>query len=260
LGIDRITFDLSARLVTWSEEGIGRTAPFSDPEAFEVVSLAWLQVGWDTKYVYSFTWLGRPIIQLPDDLIRIQEALYLVRPTVVIETGVAHGGSLVFYASVLRGMGLDDGRVIGIDIDIRSHNRVALEQHELGPMITLIEADSLSERAISAVSQLLRPEDRVLVVLDSNHTRSHVLAELRAYSQFVAVGSYIVACDGIMRDLVGAPRSEDDWATNNPSEAVAEFLASERDFQLQGPPSLFNEGEAAVGPTYWPDAWVRRIR
>src|SRR2546423_14250358 len=121
-----ITFDLEKGEVTVSgEEGGATTYPLTSPQAFALVSRAWLRAGWDTKYIYSFTWLGRPIIQLPEDMIRLQEAVYTVKPTVIIETGIAHGGSLVFYASLLKAMG--GGRGIGVDVEIRPHNRRAIE-------------------------------------------------------------------------------------------------------------------------------------
>src|SRR6266480_2325826 len=117
------------------------------PEAFAIVSRAWLRLGWDVKYVYSFTWLGRPIIQLPEDMIRIQEVIYRLRPDVIVETGVAHGGSLIFYASLCHLIG--KGRVIGVDIDIRSHNRAAIEAHPLSSLITLVEGDSVAPATIA---------------------------------------------------------------------------------------------------------------
>src|ERR1043165_10147614 len=120
------------------------------PEAFAAISRAWLRSGWDTKYVYGFTWLGRPVIQLPEDLIRVQEVIYRVKPDAIIETGVAHGGSLVFYASLLAAMGR--GRVIGIDVDIRPHNRAAIEAHPLAARITLIEGDSILPATVDRVA------------------------------------------------------------------------------------------------------------
>src|ERR1700737_2669358 len=172
--------------------------------------------------------MGRPIIQLPDDMIRAQEVIYAVRPTVVVETGVAHGGSLVFYASLLKAMG--GGRVIGVDIEIRPHNRRAIEAHELASQITLVEGSSTALDVVAKVRSLVQPTDRVFVMLDSNHSKAHVLAELRAYADLVSPGSYVVAADGIMADLVGAPRSHPDWGGNNPRAAAAEFLRGGDDF------------------------------
>jgi cephalosporin hydroxylase len=227
-------------------------------DAFALVTKAWLRVGWDTKYVYSFTWLGRPVIQLPDDLIRIQEVIFQVQPDVIIETGIAHGGSLIFYASLCKAMG--KGRVIGVDIEIRPHNRQAIEAHFLSPYLTLIEGDSAAPEIVAQVQAHINPGDRVLILLDSNHSKAHVLAELNAYAPLVTPGSYIVATDGIMQDLVGAPRSQDDWSWNNPQQAALEFVSQNPDFVIEEPPLLFNEGETRQRVTYWPQAYIRRIQ
>jgi cephalosporin hydroxylase len=238
-------------------DGATRAHKFDTPEAFEAISAAWLRCGWDVKHVYSFTWLGRPVIQLPEDLLRMQELLWRARPDVVVETGVAHGGSLVFYASVLAAMG--QGRVIGVDIDIRKHNRAAIEAHPLAGRIALVEGSSIAPATLAAVRARIAPGERVLAVLDSNHTRAHVRAELEAYAPLVAPGGWMVACDGIMADLAGAPRSTADWAWDNPRGAVEDFLADHPDFAAEEPGFLFNEGAVRARVTYWPRAFLRRI-
>src|SRR4030042_2614432 len=164
-------------------------------ESFELISNIWLKVGWNQKYAYTFTWLGRPIIQLPEDIVRIQEIVFQIKPDVIIETGIAHGGSLIYYASLCKIIG--KGRIIGVDIEIRPHNRKAIEAHELFPLITLIEGNSVDKTTIQQVKSLVKKTDTVLVILDSNHTKNHVLQELDAYSLFVTRGSYIVVTDGI---------------------------------------------------------------
>ena len=227
-------------------------------EAFELLSREWLRVGWSQKYSHTFTWLGRPIIQLPEDIIRIQELIYRVQPDVIVETGVAHGGSLVLYASLCKLMG--KGRVIGLDIEIRPHNRAAIEAHELFGLITLLEGSSIDPSIVAEVKTMVRPGDTVLVMLDSNHTKQHVLAELEQYSPLVSPGSYIVAADGIMESLVGAPRSNDDWGWNNPKAAAEEFVRSHVDFVIEEPSFAFNEGEVVERITYWPRAFIRRVR
>ena len=232
--------------------------PIGSPEAFKYISYAWLRSGWDTKYVYGFSWMGRPIIQLPEDMMRIQEIIYRVKPDVLIETGIAHGGSLIFYASLLKAMG--KGRIIGIDIEIRSHNRKAIESHEMFDLISMIEGSSTDSLVVEKVCEQVLPNDRGLVILDSNHTRTHVLGELRAYADFVAVDSYIVACDGIMQDIVGAPRTNPEWVTDNPQSAVKDFLAERDDFILEEPTFIFNEGQITDRVTYWPNAFLRRVR
>jgi cephalosporin hydroxylase len=227
------------------------------PEAFRILSGLWLRSGWDTKYVYSFTWLGRPIIQLPEDMMRIQEVIYAVQPDVIIETGVAHGGSLVFYATLCKALG--KGRVIGVDIEIRPHNRRAMESHPLFPFITLIEGNSVDQLVVDKVKALVQPGESVLVMLDSCHTKAHVLAELEAYAPLVSVGSYIVAADGIMEHLVGAPRTQPDWSWNNPRQAALEFVSRHPEFVIDEPAFPFNEGSIVERVTYWPNGFIKRI-
>ncbi len=233
------------------------THPFASAEAFAILSRVWLRCGWDTKYVYSFTWMGRPVIQLPEDLIRIQETIYRIKPDVIIETGVAHGGSLVFYASLCKAMG--KGRIIGIDVEIRPHNRQAIEEHEMKPLITLIEGSSVDPRVVEQVKALVKPGETVLVILDSNHTEAHVRSELEAYAPLVSRGSYIVATDGIMQQVVGAPRTKPDWSWNNPLQAARKFAASHPEFRLEEPAFPFNEGLVNERVTYWPEAFLKRV-
>ncbi len=253
-----IKIDLEKGLVILEREKDKQVYPLATPEAFSIISKAWLRCGWDAKYVYSFTWMGRPIIQLPDDMIRIQEVLYSVKPDVIIETGIAHGGGLIYYASLCRAM--NRGRVIGIDIEIRPHNRKAIEAHELYPYITLIEGDSVDPGLVNKVSKLLTPGERVMVLLDSCHSKKHVLAELNLYSPLVSVNSYIVAMDGIMKDLAGAPRSQDDWGWNNPVNAALEFVKNNPNFEIEEPIFAFNEGHVAERVTYWPHAFIKKIK
>jgi cephalosporin hydroxylase len=252
-----ITINLDREAVVVNDASGRRVLQFGDPEAFAVVSRAWLRLGWDLKYVYGFSWLGRPIIQLPEDLIRIQEAVYRIRPEVIVETGVAHGGSLVFYASLCRAMGR--GRVIGVDVEIRPHNRAAIEAHELFELIELIEGDSIAPDVIERVRRSVGDATPVLVVLDSNHTKEHVLAELEAYGPLVTPGSYVVAADGIMEQVVGAPRTQPDWSWNNPRAAAAEFVGAHPEFVLGTPEPPFNEGASLEPLTYWPGGWLRRV-
>jgi cephalosporin hydroxylase len=254
-----IEVDLQAGVVTVRDEPDAGSYSLDSPEGFAVISRIWLRAGWDAKYVYTFTWLGRPIIQLPDDLMRIQEVIFQLRPDVIIETGIAHGGSLVFYASLCKAMG--HGRVVGIDIDLREKNRASIESHELFPLITLFDGSSVDDAVVSAVRADLRATDEVvLVLLDSHHTKAHVAAELVAYSSFVSPGSYIVAMDGIMEQVVGAPRTQPDWTWNNPRQAASEFVGAHPDFQAVTPDWLFNESMLSEqqNVTYWPGSWLRR--
>lgn len=227
-----------------------------DPKAFRIISQAWLRSGWDTKYVYGFSWLGRPIIQLPEDIIRIQELIYSLKPDVIIETGVAHGGSLIFYASLCNAIG--KGRVIGIDIEIRAHNRDEIEKHKMKEFITLIEGSSIDEKVIKQVKSHILNKESVLVVLDSNHSKEHVEKELHKYSKFIKKGGYIIACDGIMKEVKGAPRTEDDWDWNNPISAIRDFLVENDEFEIVEPKWPFNEGFIKERITYWPQAYLRK--
>jgi len=199
----RLTIDTDAKTVTEQTPDGPREHPLDSPEAFRLISEQWLAVGWTQKYIYGFTWLGRPIIQLPEDMIRIQEVIYRVKPDVIVETGVAHGGSLIYYASLCKAT--DRGRVIGVDVEIRPHNRSAIEAHPLKSYITLIEGSSTDAATVAAVRDLIRPGERVLVLLDSCHTKAHVKAELEAYAPLVGPGSYIVATDGLCRRWPGDP-------------------------------------------------------
>lgn len=227
-------------------------------EGFAAAARAWVRATWDSKYVYSFSWMGRPVIQLPDDMIRLQEVIWDVKPDVLIETGVAHGGSLIFYASLFEAMG--KGRVIGIDIEIRPHNRAAIEAHSMKKRIELVEGSSTAPEVLDQVKALVKPGETALVVLDSNHSKQHVLDELRAYAPLVSVGSWIVATDGVMENVVGGPRTAEDWTWNNPRQAALDFVAENKDFVIEEPVPAFNEGVVRDRVTYWPDAYIRRVR
>ena len=253
-----ITIDGDKLIVSGGGDGEKQEYGIGSPEAFRILSRLWLRSGWDNKYVYSFTWLGRPIIQLPEDMLRLQEVIHAVRPDVIVETGVAHGGGLVFYASLCKAM--ERGRVIGIDVEIRPHNRRAIEAHPLFPLITLIEGSSIDPSIVDQVKSQLSREERVMVFLDSAHQKQHVLEELRAYSPLVSPGSYIVAMDGIMEQLTGAPRSAPDWSWNNPRQAALEFVAENPNFVIEEPPFAFNEGTVTERVTYWPSAFIKRLR
>ena len=235
-----------------------KRVPLYSKEAFEIISHQWLKVGWNEKYVYTFSWMGRPIIQLPEDMIRIQEVIYRIKPDVIIETGVAHGGSLIYYASLCKAM--EKGRIIGIDIEIRPHNRTAIENHELASYITLIEGDSTGDKIVDQVKALVKSNEKVLVILDSNHTKQHVLKELNAYSSLVTKGSYIVATDGSMKYLHDVPRGDPEWIWDNPTEAALEFATKNPEFVVEQPEWPFNESELTENITHWPGAYLRRIQ
>jgi cephalosporin hydroxylase len=248
-----ITID-GDKIVVSADNG-PREFDIGSPEAFAILSRLWLRSGWDNKYVYSFSWLGRPIVQLPEDMFRLQVVIYSVRPDVIIETGVAHGGSLIFYASLCQAMA--KGRVIGIDIEIRPQNRTAIGTHPLSPLITLIEGSSINSTTVAQARAQIRAGETVMVLLDSCHAKDHVLAELRAYSLLVGPGSYLVAMDGIMEEVVGAPRTKPDWTWNNPRQAALEFVKECPRFRIEEPLFLFNEGSIRQRVTYWPSAFIK---
>ena len=251
----RLIIDADTRILETSD---GTTLDLYGKQAFELISELWLKTSWNQKYSYTFTWMGRPLIQHPEDALRLQEAIYALKPDVIIETGVAHGGSLVFYASLLKAMG-HEGRVVGVDIEIRPHNRAAIEAHELSEGIVLIEGDSVEPDIVARAGAAIRPGDVVLVVLDSNHSYAHVSKELDAYSGFVTPGSYIVATDGVMELVHDTPLGEPHWATDNPSRAAVDFAKRRPEFVIEAPRWLFNESSLDTAITAWPNAWLKRV-
>jgi cephalosporin hydroxylase len=252
----KLLIDTVSKKMTREENKKSVTLDLFSKEAYELITEQWLKIGWNENYSYTFTWMGMPIIQLPEDMVRIQEVIFQVQPEVIIETGIAHGGSLIYYASLARAMG--KGRVIGIDIDIKPQNRKTIESHPLAGYITLIEGSSTDSGVISQVKSLLAPGETVLVILDSNHSKRHVQDELDAYHQFVTPGSFIIATDGIMKDLYDTPHGKKEWEHDNPYEAAKAFVESHREFAIARPAWLFNESQLSKDITYWPGAWLRR--
>lgn len=248
----RFTIDDEAGVLIMGD----REVPLHDKEAFSVLSRAWVRTGWALRYSYGFTWLGRPVIQLPEDIVRTQEVIWSLKPDVIVETGIAHGGSLVLHASLLELIG--HGKVVGIDIDIREHNRAALEGHALSERISLIEGSSTDEAVLAQVKEAIGDAETVLVLLDSDHSRDHVLDELRAYAAFVTPGSWIVATDGVMKDLTDVPGGHPTWSWDNPCTAVETFLGEHPEFVFEPPGRPFDETAGVDAVTYWPQAWLRR--
>ena len=181
------------------------------------------------KYLYNFEWLGRPIIQFPQDLQVLQEIIWQVKPDLIIETGIAHGGGLVFYASMLELLG--KGEVIGIDIDIREHNRKKIEEHKMYKHISMISGSSIDKKVVERVTKIVKKHKKVLVCLDSMHTHKHVLSELNLYSKFVSKDSYIVAMDTIVEIMPSSWSKDRPWDKgNSPATAVKAFLKKNQDF------------------------------
>ena len=254
----KITIDTEARTLTAGEGPDAVTHGLYSKESFELLSEQWLRVGWSLEYYSTFSWMGLPIVQLPEDLMRLQEVLFDLRPEVIVETGVYRGGSLMFLATQCKA--LDRGRVVGIDIEIPSDVRSAVEGHALAPWITLIEGDSVATPAIEQVAKQVDGAGSVLVILDSNHSKAHVSRELAAYADFVTPGSYLVVADGVMKDLADVPGADPGWADDNPCAASREFLAARDDFEQVQPAKPLADTPLVHTPTYWPQAWLRKKR
>lgn len=206
------------------------------------------------SYSYNFSWLGRPIIQFPQDMIAMQEIIWKVKPDLIIETGIAHGGSLIFYASMLELLG-DGGQVLGIDIDIREHNRVEIEKHPMFKRITMIEGSSIDEEVAEQVHNFAKDKKRVMVFLDSMHTHDHVIRELKLYSPLVTKGSYLVVFDTIIEDMPEDFFPDRPWGKgNNPKTAVREFLKTNDRFEID------KELENKLLITVAPDGYLKCIK
>jgi cephalosporin hydroxylase len=200
----------------------------ADPD-LRALSRIWARAVGAHKYTYNFTWMGRPIIQVPQDVMAMQELIFRVQPDAIVETGIAHGGSLVFYASMLELLG-GDRFVLGVDVDIRAHNRQEIDAHPMRRRIQMIEGSSVDPVVVSRVHEAVRGR-RVLVALDSNHTHDHVLAELRAYAPLVHEGSYVVVFDTLIEDLPASFSEGRPWGPgDNPKTAVRAFLGEDDRF------------------------------
>ena len=251
----KLIIDTDAATLQQFAAGSQNTYPLFSKEAFELLSLQWVRVGWSLRYYHNFSWCGHPILQLPEDLLRLQEVIFQVRPKVIIETGVYQGGSLLFHATLLNTIG--GGKVIGIDRTIAPQLRESIAAHPLGSMIELFEADSTSPEIVTQVQRSIPPDAPVLVILDSGHSKAHVAQELECYAPLVTPGSYIIATDGIMADLHDVPGGQPEWKSDNPQTAANEFAARHPEFQQAQPKWLFHDGPITENVTYWPGAWMR---
>jgi cephalosporin hydroxylase len=228
--------------------------------AKELQSLSnkWLCEVTPKKYPHNFKWLGRPIIQCPQDIVAMQELIWQVQPDLIIETGIAHGGSMIFYASMLELNaicgGCQDAEVLGIDIDIRAHNRQAIEAHPMFKRISMIQGSSTASEVIEQVKEKVAGKQKILVCLDSNHTHDHVLAELEAYAPLVSVGSYCVVFDTVIEDLPDDMFPDRPWGKgNNPKTAVWEYLKTHPEFEIDK--SIQHKLLITVAP----DGYLKRI-
>ncbi|TLP62865.1 MULTISPECIES: cephalosporin hydroxylase family protein [Pseudomonas] len=204
------------------------------------------------KYSYHFSWMGRPIIQLPQDMIAMQELVWRIKPDLIIECGIAHGGSIIYYASLLQLVG--HGQVLGIDVDIRPHNRQAIEEHPMAHRISMLEGSSVAPEMVAEVARIAAGK-KVIVVLDSNHTHDHVLQELRAYAPLVSVDSYCVVMDTVVEDMPADFFPDRPWGHgDNPKTAVWQYLKENGDFEIDRP--LQDKLLLTVAP----DGYLRRVR
>lgn len=242
------------RLEEFKQEVLQNIAALKNDKDIAALSRIWMREVARYKYSYNFTWLGRPIIQFPQDLVAVQELIWTVKPDLIVETGVAHGGSLILSASILELLG-GPGRVIGVDIDIRAHNRAEIEKHPMAKRIDMIEGSSIDPSVAKAVGQLARDAKRVMVFLDSNHTHEHVLEELRLYAPMTSVGSYCVVFDTLIEDCPDDMVVDRPWGKgNNPKTAVWEYLKEDPRFAID------REIEAKCSITVAPDGYLRRER
>ena len=200
-------------------------------------SIEWLNEVSPHKYAYNFSWLGRPLIQFPQDIVAMQEIIFSVQPDLIIETGIAHGGSLILYASLLELNaacgGPSEASILGVDIDIRTHNREAIEAHPMSKRIEMIQGSSIASEIVDAVKAKAQGKQRIMLVLDSNHTHEHVLAELEAYAPLVTKGSYCVVFDTVVEDMPKGSFPDRPWDVgNNPKTAVWEYLKNHDEFEI----------------------------
>ncbi len=223
-------------------------------ESMRDVTRDWFRRSAEHRYSYHFTWMGVPIIQYPQDIVALQEIVWRVRPELIVETGIAHGGSLMLSASLLELLG-GSGRVVGVDVDIRAHNRAVIEAHPLMKRITLIEGSSTDPAVAKQIGDLARGKGPVLVILDSNHTHQHVADELRLYSPLVTNGSYLIVFDTIVDDMPADAYPDRPWGPgNNPKTAVREFLVKNDRFVVDA------EIENKLMITVAPEGYLRCVR
>lgn len=241
------------------QEGRDEIAAQGADEALRAASRQWVNLANGRKYSYHFEWLGRPIIQYPQDIVAMQELIWTVQPDLIIETGIAHGGSLVFSASMLEVNaacgGPADARVVGVDIDIRAHNRAAIEAHPMARRITMIQGSSVAPDVVAQVAALAAGKKRVLVSLDSNHTHAHVLAELEAYAPMTSVGSYCIVFDTVIEDMPAEMFPDRPWGPgDNPKTAVFDYLKRHPEFEIR------KDIDHKLLVSVAPDGYLKRVR
>ena len=246
-------------MTEFEREVADRIAANGSDRPLQAAARGFMTASATAKYSYNFSWLGRPIIQYPQDIVAIQELIWSLQPDLIFETGIAHGGSLIFSASMLELNaacgGPKDARVVGVDIDIRVHNRAAIEAHPMMRRITMIEGSSVAPDVVAAVRAHAVGRKTVLICLDSNHTHEHVVAELEAYAPMTTVGSYCVVFDTIVEELPEALSGDRPWGPgNNPMTAVREFLATHAEFEID----RRVDAQLLIGAA--PQGYLRRVR
>lgn len=251
------------RLVIDSDEGIleidGEVShPLFCHDSLEILSKLWVQVEWNELHWKSFSWLGLPMWQLPEDVLRLQEFIWDFKPDIIVETGINLGGSALFFASMCQLIG--KGEVISVDISIPTEVRKAIENHALSGAITLIEGNSISDDTLAKVNALAGSYEKMLVFLDSDHSYAHVLKELEKYSELLPVGSYIVAADGVMEYLGDVPRGCREWIGDNPMTAAEKFVTLHPNFVIERPKARYHDEKVIESMSYWPSAWIKRVK
>lgn len=235
----------------WLESHQNIQAMSEDKELQQLIDALYRKLG-EYRWVYNFSWMGRPMIALPTDIYAFQELVWRVKPDLIIETGIAHGGSLVLWASLLELLG-GDGMAVGIDIDIRKHNRVEIESHPMFKRITMLEGSSVDSSIIAQVYKLAEGRHRIMVVLDSNHTHEHVLAEMQAYGRLVTPDFYMIVCDTIVEQYSESADIRPWGKGNNPYTAVQTYLSAQKDLW-----TVDVELERKLLLTCAPSGWLRR--
>ncbi len=215
----------------------------------------WFLAANNKEYSYHFSWMGRPIIQYPQDVVAMQEIMWDVKPDLIIETGIARGGSLVMYASFMEMMGIENGHVLGIDIDIREHNRIEIESHPMARRISMLQGSSTDKNIVDQVKEYAKNYNTILVILDSNHTHEHVAKELELYSGLVSVGSYCVVFDTVVEDMPENSFPNRPWDKgDNPKTAVWEFISKNDNFIIN------KDIQNKILITVAPDGYLKRVK
>lgn len=221
---------MTGEKITLTKGNEVKTVDLYSEEGFQMMSDLWVKLSTQHRLMYQATWLGIPIIQLSEDIIMMQELIWKVKPDVIIECGIAHGGSGIFYSSLLELVG--KGRVIGIDVEIRRHNRLTIESHPLSHRFTMIEGSSISEDTFNKVKQIVRDSKKIMVILDSNHSKEHVKKEIELYKELVTPGSYLVVMDGAQAFVSDIPNGKPEWVKDNPLSAIEDFLEETKEFEV----------------------------